>query len=220
MRHRAPGRLPYPPLYLFLPSCTLILCPTISSPPSLRLSTFPALSSPAFRAFILLHLPFPFRDPFSPFNIALLALLPPDPLPSCSSSSLGFACLFYTRVSSTRSSYIPGMPVTYGPHSGRSAVRPSTLRCPALQAPAPMLRAIQECFAINKNRNCACSLANQTPELRASTCVRQPSFSSVGLHLLGLQMCRWANKMDPVQQVLNNTSTGCLSSWIWLEQPT
>lgn len=82
------------PLYLFLPSCPLILCPIISSPPSLHPATFPALSSPAFRAFILLHLPFPFRDPFSPFNIALLALLPPDPLPSCSSSSLGFACLF------------------------------------------------------------------------------------------------------------------------------
>lgn len=43
MRHRAPGRLPSPLLYLFLPSCPLILRPIISSPPSLRPSTFPTL---------------------------------------------------------------------------------------------------------------------------------------------------------------------------------
>lgn len=30
--------------------------------------------------------------------------------------------VFFTWVSSTRSSYIPGMPVTYGPHSSRSAL--------------------------------------------------------------------------------------------------
>lgn len=37
--------------------------------------------------------------------------------------------VFFTWVSSTRSSYIPEMPVTYGPHSSWSAVRPRSFRC-------------------------------------------------------------------------------------------
>lgn len=112
-----------PLLYLFLPSHPLVLCPILTSSPSLHPIPFQQ-SSPAFRDFIFLHLLFPFRDPFSPFNIAFLALLPPDPLLSCSSSPV-----FVTWVSSTRSSYIPEMPVTYGPHSSWSAVRPRTFCC-------------------------------------------------------------------------------------------
>lgn len=37
--------------------------------------------------------------------------------------------VFFTWVSSTRSSYIPEMPVTYGPHSSPSAVRPRSFCC-------------------------------------------------------------------------------------------
>lgn len=91
MRYPAATRLLYPFLYLFLPSGRIVLRPVITPPPFYLSDT---LSSPEFRAFIFLHLPFPFHDPFSLFNMAFLALPPSDPLFSCSSSSFGFARLF------------------------------------------------------------------------------------------------------------------------------
>lgn len=73
------------------------------------LMCFLKISSSAFQAFIFLH--------------------PPHPLISSSLLSLHFIpfsplCVF-RLVSSARPSYIPGMPATYGPHSSRSAERPT-----------------------------------------------------------------------------------------------
>lgn len=50
------------------------------------------------------------------------------PRPSLLLSLLYSLCVFRS-VSSARPSYIPGMPATYGPHSSRSAERPTAPHC-------------------------------------------------------------------------------------------
>lgn len=129
MRSRAHTHQQYPLLHLFLPSCPLVLCSILTSPPSFRPSTFPTLrllrhselsSSSISR--------FPFVTHFllliSPSSLSFHPIrFPPACLPHSASP------VFFTWVSSTRSSYIPEMPVTYGPHSSWSAVRPRSFCC-------------------------------------------------------------------------------------------
>lgn len=70
-----------------------------------------------------------------PFVTHFLLLISPSSLsfhPICFSPARlphSASPVFFTWVSSTRSSYIPEMPVTYGPHSSRSAVRPRSFCC-------------------------------------------------------------------------------------------
>lgn len=129
MQSRVHTSQQYPLLYLFLPSRPLVLCPILTSPPSLHPSTFPTLcllwhselSSSSISCF-------PFVTHFllliSPSSLSFHPMrFSPARLPHSASP------VFFTWVSSTRSSYIPEMPVTYGPHSSRSAVRPRTFCC-------------------------------------------------------------------------------------------
>lgn len=154
----APPPPPYPFLYLFLPSCQIVLCPIITPPPSLRPSTFPTLcrlrhselsSSSISRFPSVTH----FLFLISPSSLSLHPIrLSPARLPRSASP------VFFTWVGSTRSSYIPGMPLTYGPHSSRSAVRPSSL-------PRRPCRHQHRCWERYRNASpliigtCACSLA-------------------------------------------------------------